>query len=139
MSLTLTDRQCSRLAVTLRRGAMDSQRIADALDPAGRTHFFIEVNDMGQFAKDWETLKTLIRQKDDALDRQAQQLDQQAKQIAALQQQASALRQQASAALDAEDSKALTELHQTIQDNAVPPPPNSPPVVPAPNVTTFKK
>ena len=71
MDVALTACQAAKIAAALRRGSMDAIRIADAIDPAGRTHFYIEVSDMGQFANDWNQLKTLIRQKDDALDRQA--------------------------------------------------------------------
>jgi hypothetical protein len=76
---------------------------------------------MGQFAKDWEHLKTIIRQKDEAIDRQAAQ-------IAALQQQFSAQQQ-----LDIEDQKAAAELHKTVGDN--PPPITAPPPRPAPAVS----
>jgi len=149
MPLALTDRQRLKVACALRRGALDSFRIADALDRAGRTHFLIEVLDMGQFAKDWDQLKTIIRQKDDALDAQAAQLDAQARQIAALQKAAAA-----APALDADDQGALAQLHQAALDNAPgplpakpnPPPaqPNSPPASPnSPSpiaaVTTFTK
>src|SRR5450432_3800055 len=102
MPVTLTDRQTAKIAAALRRGLIDAMRIADAIDPAGRTHFLIEVTDMGQFAKDWAQLKTLIRQKDDAIDKQAAQL-------AALQKQLGAQQ-----ALDADDQKAIAELRQTV-------------------------
>ena len=108
MTVTLTERQSVKIATTLRRGSIDALRIADAIDPAGRTHFLIEATDMGQFAKDWAQLKILIRQKDDAIDKQAAQL-------AALQKQISA--QQPT--LDAEDQNAVAELRQTVGDNAV--------------------
>ena len=77
---------------------------------------------MGQFAKDWEHLKTLIRQKDDAIDRQAAQ-------IAALQKQVSAQAQQQ---LDADDQKAVAELRQTLGDNAPPAAPPKPAAASAP-------
>ncbi|HWE02438.1 MAG TPA: hypothetical protein VG326_08500 [Tepidisphaeraceae bacterium] len=106
MHVTLNQRQSAKIAAALRRGSIDALRIADAIDPAGQTHFLIEVTDMGQFAKDWAQLKTLIRQKDDAIDKQAAQ-------IAALQKQVSAQQP----ALDADDQKAVAELHQTIGSN----------------------
>ena len=133
MPLTLNDRQTRRLGQSLRQGAVDALRIADALDPAGRTHHLIGVNDMGQFAKDWDALKGIIRQKDDALERQSAQIAAQAQQIAALQQQLSS----ASSRFDTDDQKAATELHQTITDNA----PAQPAAAPASakDVTVFKK
>jgi hypothetical protein len=120
MTVTLTERQSAKIAAALRRGSIDALRIADAIDPAGRTHFLIEVTDMGQFAKDWAQLKTIIRQKDDAIERQNAQ-------IAALQKQASA--QQPT--LDADDQKAVAELRQTVGDN-----PAAAPVAPAAKSTT---
>ena len=83
----------------------------------GQTHFFIEVSDMGQFAKDWDQLKTLIRQKDDAIDRQAAQ-------IAALQGQIASQQQ-----FDGDDQKAVAELHEAVGDNLTPPPVAPPPAV----------
>ena len=131
MPLALTDKQARRIAAALRQGALDSLRIADAIDPAGRTHFTIEVSDMGQFAKDWEQLKTLIRQKDDAIDRQAAQL-------AALQKQLAA-----QPAPDADDQKALAELRQTASDNpptaTAAPPTGTASTAAPPTVTTFVK
>lgn len=135
MPITLTERQSAKVAAALRRGAIDALRIADAIDPFNRTHFLIEVSDMGQFAKDWEHLKTLIRQKDDAIDRQSTQ-------IAALQKQVSA-----QPALDAEDQKAVAEVHQTANANPVAPAAKGAAAKPAaapahpqtPGVTTFSK
>jgi hypothetical protein len=109
MTVTLTERQSEKIATALRRGSIDALRIADAIDPAGRTHFLIEVTDMGQFAKDWAALKILIRQKDDAIDKQAAQLAALQKQIAAQQQQPS---------LDADDHKAIAEVRLTVGENA---------------------
>ena len=74
MPVTLTERQAAKVAAALRRGSIDAIRVADAIDPTGRSHFLIEVSDMGQFAKDWDQLKTIIRQKDDAIDRQSAQI-----------------------------------------------------------------
>ncbi|HEX4793697.1 MAG TPA: hypothetical protein VH370_07900 [Humisphaera sp.] len=124
MSLTLTTHQTARIAAALRRGAIDSFRVADAIDGGGRTHFLIEVSDMGQFAKDWTTLKQIIRQKDDALEKAAAQLGAAAQQIAALQQQVAGLQ----GAFDAEDQKAAAELKQVASENASPP-----------DITTFTK
>jgi hypothetical protein len=126
MPLTLTPTQAARIARALRRGAIDSIRISDAIDPAGRTHFLIEVSEMGKFAKDWDSLKQIIKQKDDALDKAATQLGAQAQQIAALQQQVAGLQ----GSFDADDQKAAAELHQTIVQNPQPV---------AGNVTTFTK
>ncbi|MDB5353610.1 MAG: hypothetical protein JWN24_63 [Phycisphaerales bacterium] len=86
---------------------------------------------MGQFAKDWTQLKTIIRQKDDAIDRQTTQLAAQAQQVTALQQQLAAAQQNQ---LDADDQAALAELHQAVADNA---PPTPTPTAAA--VTTFTK
>ncbi len=127
MPVTLTDRQSVKVAAALRRGAVDSFRIADAIDPGGQIHFLIEVSDMGQFAKDWDGLKTMIRQKDDAIDRQAAQ-------IAALQQQLASHQ-----AFDADDQKAIAELRQTMADNTPTPKAVSTPHVSQPAVTTFTK
>jgi hypothetical protein len=131
MPLTLTDCQSERIARALRRGAMDSLRIADAINPAGRTHFYIEVTDMGQFAKDWEQLKQIIRQKDDALDRQAAQIADLQKQLAASQQQMT----------DGDDARALAEAHQTVATNPpiAPAPAPAAKSAPSPAVTTFNK
>ena len=139
MPLTLTDRQAARIATALRQGALDSFRIADALDAGHRTHILIEVSDMGQFAKDWDTLKKLIKDKDDALDRQAAQLATQGQQLANLQQQLSALQQR----FDSDDQKAIAEVHQAIVDNA-PGASSAAPATPAAQkagqaVTTFTK
>jgi hypothetical protein len=62
--MTLTTQQARRIAQALRRGGIDSLRIADALDLRGRTHFLIEVSDMGQFAQDWNSLKQIIKHAD---------------------------------------------------------------------------
>ena len=138
MPVTLTERQAAAIAAAQRRGAIDSFRIADAIDPAGKKHFLIEVSDMGQFAKDWEQLKTLIRQKDDAIDKQAAQIAQLQKQIAGQ-------------SLDADDLKALADAHQTVVQNApaapapaaakpaTPPPAHTAAVQPGQPVTTFVK
>jgi uncharacterized coiled-coil protein SlyX len=72
---------------------------------------------MGQFAKDWESLKQIIRQKDDALDRASAQLTAQAQQIAQFQKQLAGLQNQ----FDASDQKAAAELRQVIADNAAAP------------------
>ena len=74
MSLTLTTHQAARIATALRRGGVDSFRIADAIDAGGRTHFLIEVSDMGQFAKDWTTLKQIIKQYQLINDRHSDQI-----------------------------------------------------------------
>ena len=84
---------------------------------------------MGQFAKDWTTLKQMIRQKDDALDKAAAQLGAAAQQIAALQQQVAGLQ----GAFDADDQKAAAEVRQVVADNA--PASNAAPK----DVTTFTK
>src|SRR3978361_1388726 len=105
MPVALTNTQSRRIARALRAGGIDSVHIADALDSAGRTHFLIEVSDMGQFAKDWDSLKQMIRQKDDALDKASAQLGAQAQQIAALQQQVTGLQ----GSFDADDQKAAAE------------------------------
>ncbi len=62
---------------------------------------------MGQIAKDWAELKTIISQKDDAIERQATQ-------IAALQKELSA---QQPLLIDSDDVKAVAELRQTVGDN----------------------
>jgi methyl-accepting chemotaxis protein len=130
---SLTTAQATKIARSLRRGAVDAFRIADALDLSTRTHFLIEVSDMGQFAKDWNQLKTIIRQKDDAIDRQTAQLAAQSQQVTSLQQQLAGAQQNQ---LDADDQSALAELHQAIADNAPPPTPTAPT---AAAVTTFTK
>ena len=106
---------------------------------------------MGQLSKDWAELKAIIKQKDDAIDKQAGQ-------IAALQKQIAA---QTPQLLDTDDQKAVAELRQTVGDNTpgvvgpTPATPASPAPVPAPApalshpatpvhppttpVTTFKK
>ena len=84
---------------------------------------------MGQFANDWNQLKTMIRQKDDAIDRQSAQLAAAAQQITSLQQQLAAAQQNQ---FDAADQAALAELHQTVIDNAPAPSPAPPaPAAPA--------
>lgn len=93
---------------------------------------------MGQFAKDWESLKTLIRQKDDAIDRASAQIATQTQQIAQLQKQLAA----AASQFDPADQKAAAELRQVIADNSAPPP--APTAAPAPQtnapaMTTFTK
>ena len=91
---------------------------------------------MGQFAKDWESLKTLIRQKDDAIDRASAQIATQTQQIAQLQKQLAA----AVGQFDSADQKAATELRQVIADNAAPAPAAPPaPQSSAPGMTTFTK
>lgn len=91
---------------------------------------------MGQFAKDWEALKTLIRQKDDAIDRASTQIATQTQQIAQLQKQLAA----AASQFDAADQKAATELRQVIADNSTPAPAAPPaPQSSAPTMTTFTK
>ena len=91
---------------------------------------------MGQFAKDWESLKTLIRQKDDAIDRASAQIATQTQQIAQLQKQLAAVASQ----FDSADQKAASELRQVIADNAAPAPaaPSAPQPA-APAMTTFTK
>ena len=89
---------------------------------------------MGQFAKDWDQLKTIIRQKDDALDRQAAQLATQAQQMSALQQQMASIQQQ----FDAADQAALAEVHQAAADNATTTP-IAPTAPAAAAVTSFVK
>jgi peptidoglycan hydrolase CwlO-like protein len=139
---SLTDFQSAKIARALRRGAVDSFRIADALSPTTRTHFLIEVQDMGQFATDWNQLKTIIRQKDDAIDRQSAQLAAQSQQVTALQQQLTAAQQNQ---LDPADQTALAELHQAVTDNTptpTPAPSATAPLAPAPSIsatTTFTK
>lgn len=91
---------------------------------------------MGQFAKDWESLKTLIRQKDDAIDRASAQIATQAQQIAQLQKQLAAAVSQ----FDSADQKAAAELRQVIADNSTPTPTAAPaPQSSAPAMTTFTK
>jgi hypothetical protein len=129
MSLTLTGPQSRRIAQSLRRGAIDSLRIADALDPRGRTHFLIEVTDMGQFAQDWNALKQIIKQKDDALDAASTQLTAASQQITALQQQITTL----GGGFDAADQQAAVELHQVVTESeGTPPPASDPTTAPAP-------
>jgi hypothetical protein len=133
----LTDLQSARIARALRRGAIDAFRIADALSPLTRAHFLIEVSDMGQFAKDWNELKTIIRQKDDAIDRQTAQLAAQAQQVATLQQQLTSAQENQ---LDADDQAALAELHQAVVDNSPAPTPPAQTATPSTAaVTTFTK
>ncbi|HET6249915.1 MAG TPA: hypothetical protein VFE47_19655 [Tepidisphaeraceae bacterium] len=81
---------------------------------------------MGQLAKDWTQLKTIIRQKDDALDRQTAQIADLQKQLTAHQQQA----------LDNDDLTAVAELRKTVATNAAAEtPPSAPPATaPAPAV-----
>lgn len=91
---------------------------------------------MGQFAKDWESLKTLIRQKDDAIDRASAQIATQTQQIAQLQKQLAA----AASQFDSADQKAASELRQVIADNNTPAPAAAPaPQSSAPAMTTFTK
>ena len=94
---------------------------------------------MGQFAKDWESLKIIIRQKDDAIDRASTQIATQTQQIAQLQKQLAA----AASQFDPADQKAATELRQVIADNSTPAPAASPapsaPQSSAPAMTTFTK
>ena len=76
---------------------------------------------MGQFARDWAHLKTLISQKDDAI-------EQQTATIAALQKQLAS-----QPALDAEDQQAVAEVHQTASANPVAAAPSAAkPAAPAP-------
>jgi hypothetical protein len=136
---SLTDFQSAKIARALRRGAVDSFRIADALSPTTRTHFLIEVQDMGQFATDWNQLKTIIRQKDDAIDRQSAQLAAAAQQVTALQQQLTTAQQNQ---LDPADQAALAELHQAVTDNtpvSTPAPPSPAAAPPISATTTFTK
>jgi phage shock protein A len=135
--MTLTTQQARRIAQALRRGGIDSLRIADALDLRGRTHFLIEVSDMGQFAQDWNSLKQIIKQKDDALDKASAQLTASSQQIASLQQQIAAM----GAGFDAADQQAATEMHQVVvDDQEAPPAPDGPGPNPATDpVTTFTK
>jgi len=147
VSITITTSQSRRIAQALRRGGIDSLRIADALDIRGRTHFLIEVSDMGQFAQDWNALKQIIKQKDDALDKASAQITAASQQITALQQQIATL----GAGFDAADQQAAAELHQVVADEeGTPPPADVPPATPnsapavSPNpapaaVTTFTK
>ena len=145
MPITITANQARRIAQALRRGGIDSLRIADALDIRGRTHFLIEVSDMGQFAQDWNALKQIIKQKDDALDKASAQITAASQQITALQQQIATL----GAGFDAADQQAAAELHQVVADEeGTPLPVDVPPATPnsavSPNpapaaVTTFTK
>jgi methyl-accepting chemotaxis protein len=143
MAITLNPQQARRIAQALRRGGIDSLRIADALDVRGRTHFLIEVSDMGQFAQDWNALKQIIKQKDDALDKASAQLATNAQQIAALQQQIATL----SGGFDAADQQAAAELHQVVSDEEGTPPAAAPdpallapaPIAASSAVTTFTK
>ena len=48
-------------------------RVSHASD-LHKKHSLTEVPTMGQLDKDWTQLKTIIRQKDDAIDRQAAQI-----------------------------------------------------------------
>ena len=97
---------------------------------------------MGQFAQDWNALKQIIKQKDDALDAASTQLTAASQQIAVLQQQITTL----GAGFDAADQQAAAELHQVVQeDEGTPPatepaPTNAPAPTSAPAaVTTFTK
>ena len=98
---------------------------------------------MGQFAQDWNALKQIIKQKDDALDKASAQLAANAQQIAALQQQIASL----SGGFDAADQQAASELHQVVTDEEGTPPAADAPAVgtataPSPAssaVTTFTK
>jgi septal ring factor EnvC (AmiA/AmiB activator) len=146
----LTGRQASVISSRLRAGALDSLRIANAIDPAGKTHHTIEVKDMGQFAKDWTALKGIIKQKDDAIDQLSKQVADQGTQITTLTQQVAVAQQQAGALQeqldsmpieDADDIAAVAEIDQVVKDNI--PSTSSgqaaPAVVDPAAVTTFTK
>jgi recombinational DNA repair ATPase RecF len=98
---------------------------------------------MGQFAQDWNALKQIIKQKDDALDKASAQLATNAQQIAALQQQIATL----SGGFDAADQQAAAELHQVVSDEEGTPPAAAPdpallapaPIAASSAVTTFTK
>ncbi len=88
---------------------------------------------MGQFAKDWTSLKQIISQKDNALERAAAQIATQTQQIAQLQKQVASIQGQ----FDAADQKAAAELRQVIADGVGPVPPGAGKATP--EMTTFTK
>ena len=105
MPARLSERRLKQYADALRRGAWNSIVVAEQLHPEGASDF------MGQLAKDWDALKAIIKQKDDAIAGLQATNAEQAQRITSL----------LGEVPDADDVKAEEEIHQVVTAAATPP------------------